>query len=286
MMRETGQPEIRLLDESDLPGAMRLKELAGWNQTENDWRRLLGLEPLGCFCAVADGRLIGTTTTITYGGELAWVGMVLVDPEYRRRGIATWLMRAALDYLSERAAAVKLDATPAGRHVYEGLGFRVESLVERWAGSGRAAPDRDCSGLEAFAPDEICALDRRAFGADRSKLIESLLADGCVASAAVGAGDGRLSGYALARRGSHAAYIGPLVADGAGQAASLLDCQLARFQGRQVYVDVNTNFKGGADLLAARGFKKQRDLIRMVYGAEECAATSGSVFAIAGPEVG
>src|SRR5689334_22523272 len=107
---------IRLLDERDIPAAMRLKELARWNQTESDWRRLLQLEPRGCFGATLDGRLVGTTTAITYGDELAWIGMVLVDPEYRRRRIATRLMQAALDYLSGRVALVKLDATPDGRH--------------------------------------------------------------------------------------------------------------------------------------------------------------------------
>jgi len=83
--------ETRLLFESDIPSAMRLKEAAGWNQTEADWRRLLSLQPEGCFAAVRDGRLVGTTTVTIYG-ELAWIGMVLVDREYRRQGIASGLM--------------------------------------------------------------------------------------------------------------------------------------------------------------------------------------------------
>lgn len=284
-MRETGQLEIRLLDESDIPAAMLLKELARWNQTESDWRRLLRLEPRGCFCAETDGVLTGTTTTITYGSELAWIGMVLVDPEYRRRRIATRLMQAALDYLSERVATVKLDATADGQPVYENLGFKVESLVERWAGRAPDIAPGSCATLEASAHDELFALDQRAFGADRSKLIEALLADACAAPTAV-AIEGRLSGYALARRGSSAAYVGPLVATDAGHAASMLDSQLSQLAGQQVYVDVNTNFKNGAELLAARGFIKQRDLIRMIYGTRESAATSASVFAIAGPEFG
>src|ERR671927_1874790 len=113
--------EIRLLGVADLPAAMRLKESAGWNQTEADWLRLLSLEPRGCFAATAEGgRLVGTVTTTTYGGELAWVGMVLVDPSLRRRGIASRLMGAALSYLDgEGIETVKLDATPDGRHVYE-----------------------------------------------------------------------------------------------------------------------------------------------------------------------
>ncbi len=280
--------EIRQLDERDIPRAMRLKELARWNQTESDWRRLLRLEPRGCFCASADGRLVGTTTTTAYGDELAWVGMVLVDPEYRRRGVATRLMREALDYLEKRVAAVKLDATPDGRPVYEKLGFKVESLVERWTGTAR--DDRraaGCETLKASAHAELFALDREAFGADRLKLIEALLEDACAAPVAAAAADGRLSGYALARRGSNATYVGPLVATDASQAAPLLDRLLGQLVGQRIYVDWNTNFERGGEVLAARGFVKQRDLLRMAYAARgTSAASSASVFAIAGPEFG
>jgi ribosomal protein S18 acetylase RimI-like enzyme len=285
-MRETGQLEIRLLDESDIQAAMLLKESARWNQTEGDWRRLLRLEPRGCFCAKAGGVLAGTTTTITYGSELAWIGMVLVDPEYRRRRIATRLMQAALDYLSERVATVKLDATPDGRPVYENLGFEVESLVERWAGRARAVPTASCAMLETAAQGELFALDQHAFGADRSELIGALLADACAAPVVATTADGRLSGYAVARRGSNAAYVGPLVAADAKQAARLLDCLLNQLASQPVYVDVNTNFETGVEILAARGFIKQRELLRMSYGAQHRAAASETVFAIAGPEVG
>src|ERR1043165_10290372 len=98
--------EIRLLFESDVPAAMRLKEAAGWNQTEDDWRRLLVLEPNGCFGVIKDGALVGTTTTTTYGNDLAWIGMVLVDPQQRRQGIAMQLMNVALDYLEEKVETV------------------------------------------------------------------------------------------------------------------------------------------------------------------------------------
>ena len=113
MSPNANELEIRLLKASDVAEAMRLKAAAGWNQTEEDWLRLLSLCPDGCFAATAGARLVGTTTTTVYGRELAWVGMVLVDPEFRRRGIATALVRAALEGLDAAAVStVKLDATP------------------------------------------------------------------------------------------------------------------------------------------------------------------------------
>jgi ribosomal protein S18 acetylase RimI-like enzyme len=294
-MTEEAGVEIRTLGEADLAAAMRLKESAGWNQTEADWLRLLRLEPGGCFAATAGGRLVGTATTTAYGGKLAWVGMVLVDPEFRRRGIASLLMGAALSYLDGRGVeTVKLDATPDGRHVYERLGFEDELTVERWHRRGAEAavdnqPERadgaGASAIEAARLSEILELDRAAFGADRARLVEPLIAESVVTRVRTGS-DGRALAYALAREGAVADYVGPVVALDLDTAAGLLDDVLARLASRPVYIDVNTRFESAARALAVRGFQKQRDLIRMRRGAKTAAGTSDRVFAIAGPEVG
>jgi GNAT superfamily N-acetyltransferase len=289
-MQDMGRVEIRLLEESDIPAAMQLKELACWNQTEDDWRRLLRLEPRGCFCALVDGDLVGTTTTTTYDKQLAWIGMVLVNPQKRRRGIATRLMNTALLYLRGRVSTVMLDATPEGQHVYEKLGFEVESVIERWQGFVADTPPRSgglkgAVQLDSKTRGELFVLDARAFGADRSKLIETLIESACVEPIFTTSSDGRLQSYALARRGSNADYVGPVVTSDPEQAGPLLDRVLDQLTGRQVYVDLNSAFEKGAELLAARSFVKQRDLIRMRYGKRN-RATSSWVFAIAGPEIG
>jgi GNAT superfamily N-acetyltransferase len=278
--------EIRLLGESDLPAALRLKELAQWNQTENDWLRLLRLEPNGCFCATIKDNVVATTTTTTYGRELAWVGMVLVDPAHRRRGIATKLMQVAMGYLSKAGVeTIKLDATPAGRTVYENLGFKEESLIERWEGVADLPPTARGT-LDTTALGDALILDRDAFGADRSKLIEMLFEESSFEPVAAKNSAGRLTGYALARRGTAASYVGPFVANEANATTALLDGVLGQMNGQRVYVDLNSEFERGRQILSERGFAKQRDLIRMSYGNESSAGVSPSIMAIAGPEVG
>src|ERR1041385_5726153 len=212
--------EIRLLFEADIPAAMKLKEAAGWNQTEADWRRLLSLEPSGCFAAVKDGRVVGTTTTTTYGNHLAWVGMVLVDPQQRRQGIAGRLMNVALHYLKDKVAMVKLDATPQGKPVYEKFGFQVEMRIERWIGISNA---RNAETPQELDYEDLLVMDRAAFAADRSKLIEKLIDDACASPVLLRASDGTLSGYALARRGTNADYVGPVVAKSPQHVESLLE---------------------------------------------------------------
>ena len=289
-MPQTGRIEIRLLGQSDIPAAMQLKELARWNQTESDWRRLLQLEPSGCFGAFLDGSLVGTTTTTAYDRELAWIGMVLVSPENRRCGIATQLIKRALEYLSGKVRTVKLDATPEGQTVYEGLGFEVESLIERYVGvapvrvvySSNAVVD---TNLDFETSREMVELDRFVFGADRSRLIKILINNACVAPVLQRAADGRLSGYGLARRGTSADYVGPVIVTEAETAAPLLDRLLGQLPDQQIYVDLNSSFKTGERVLKDRGFKKQRNLIRMSRG-RKSTPTSPFVFAIAGPEIG
>ena len=273
---------IRLLFESDITAAMQLKEATGWNQTEEDWRRLLDLEPNGCFAAVKGGRLVGTTTTTTYGNELAWIGMVLVDPKERRQGIATRLLNVALDYLNGKAVTVKLDATAQGQPVYQRLGFEVESVLERWSGTSNARKS-ETPNIDAL--DELLVLDRVAFATDRSNLITKLIEDACVPPVLLRAADGTLSGYALARRGTNANYVGPVVAKSSKDIERLLDEVLSTLPEGRVYIDFNTECSAGRGLLLERGFVKERELIRMRSGAP-AARTSPLVVAIASPETG
>lgn len=279
-------PEIHLLFESDVPSAMALKEAAGWNQTDADWRRLLMLEPNGCFAAVINGRLVGTTTTTIYG-ELAWIGMVLVEPQQRRQGIAAQLLTVALEYLADKVETIKLDATTLGQPVYEKFGFAVESQVERWAGRAQSteAEPESSRRLHQDAIREVLELDRVAFGADRSKLIEALMNDACVPPVLLRSADGALSGYAVARNGTRKTYVGPVVAKDPQVIETLLDQMMSQLPQRDVYIDINKECIVATSLLSERGFVKERDLIRMVKG-RRSQKTSPLIVAIAGPEVG
>ncbi len=115
---------IRQMTEADVPRCDVLRGLAGWNQLRQDWLRFIRWEPKGCFVAEAGDQILGTVTTTSYGTALAWIGMMLVHPEHRRKGIATQLMEKAVDYLKGQGVhCIRLDATPAGLPLYEKMGF-------------------------------------------------------------------------------------------------------------------------------------------------------------------
>src|SRR2546421_291473 len=123
---------IRLLLPSDINAAIGLTRAAGWNQVPSDWRRLLSLESEGCFALQSGSHLAATTTVVCYGRELAWVGMALTAPEFRRRGFAEMLIERAMEFVEERGIeTVKLDATEAENGLYREFGFVEECEIQR-----------------------------------------------------------------------------------------------------------------------------------------------------------
>src|SRR5205085_3494975 len=145
------------------------------NQTLADWRRLLVLAPGGCFIAEWRGLAVGTATTISYGEQSAWIGMLLVHPDFRGRGIGRALLQRCLDYLhSHGVGCIQLDATAQGQPIYERAGFQKEWSLTRWEISRFATPvTASPAQIRAYQPSDatrIDALDREAFGAPRPEL--------------------------------------------------------------------------------------------------------------------
>ncbi len=269
---------LRNLRPADIPDAMRLKEAAGWNQTEGDWRTLLELAPDGCFGIEADGHIAATATAVCYGRDLGWIGMVLTAPEFRGRGFARRLMERVIEYVDSRGVEwSKLDGTDMGVPLYRQLGYVDECAIERWRRP--AGPAGFASEAPTGAFDRT--LDREAFGADRAALLDRLAFE----SRAIAG-----CGYALGRPGSCAAYFGPCVAESAETARVLLEAFLTRHAGEDVYWDLLPSNGAAAALARAHGFSPLRRLIRAARPGPSASLpaprAASSVFAIAGFEFG
>jgi GNAT superfamily N-acetyltransferase len=243
----------RLLTEADVPAALELSTAAGWNQTAEDWRRIITLEPEACFGIDCDDKLVATATLICYGTDLAWIGMVLTHRDYQRRGYARELMQTTLDLADfRRVRSVKLDATDQGRPLYASMGFEDEQPIERWQ---RAA------GEPVGA-----SLDRIAFGADRSRLLDAL-------------------GSALHRPGTRARYLGPIVAANPATARTLIEYAIACAPADPWFWDLLPANAAAVALAGEFGFAPVRRLVRMVRG-ERLGGDDTMVYATAGFEFG
>jgi GNAT superfamily N-acetyltransferase len=275
----------------DIPEGIRLKELAGWNQTAADWNHFLDADRQGCFVAEADGQICGTAATISFENKFAWIGMVLVDPEYRSRGIGTKLLERAIEYLGhQKMPTMKLDATPQGKPLYEKLGFVTEYGIERWvlkrpppAGLGTANPNRVT--LSTAQLESILGKDQAVFGADRGFLLRLLQEDAPEFGMGVWDG-GKLNGYTFGRRGSFADHLGPWMAEDSCVARQLLEEFLVRSSRENLIVDCLTSNPAALQLLRTAGFSYARALTRMHRGSNDYPGNPGALCAILGPEFG
>ncbi len=281
---------LRVMIPADIAVGMRLKDLAGWNQTPADWERFLRASPEGCFVAESEGQVTGTVTTIVYENRFAWIGMVLVDAAYRGRGVGTRLLEKAVEYLdSQSVPTLKLDATPQGRAIYEKLGFAAEYEIERWVLKRAAMRERSqqpaTRKLARPDLDRMLTLDRHVFGADRSELLRSLDHESPDFTLALSARDGT-GAYAFGRCGSHADHLGPWMARDEASAGHLLEEFLRRSRRDLVFVDGLRSNPFALDLLGAHGFEFVRPLTRMCRGPNRFPGRSELLCAILGPEFG
>lgn len=275
---------LRLMTPDDVPGGMRLKEIAGWNQTRGDWERFLSASPEGCFVAEIEGTVVGTATTICYEGRFAWIGMVLVDPAYRSRGIGTKLLERSITYLDSCGIpSMKLDATPLGKPLYQKLGFVTEYEIERW--QRPRTPSAGPVDLASRVTNEMLDQDHEIFGSDRSAVLRSIGRENpefvlqCRSQ-------GKLSGYCLGRRGALADHLGPWIARDEAAACTLLDKFLMRSRAARIFVDGVKSNPWAIRLLRERGFQFSRSLTRMYRGTNDFPGRPELQCAIVGPEFG
>jgi GNAT superfamily N-acetyltransferase len=285
-----GRIVLRRMTPDDIPFGMELKSHAGWNQVEADWKMLL--EAGGdSFVACLDGRNAGTVISIPYQDQFTWIGMVLVDPGAKRKGIGKALLNRSIE-IARKKGAIRLDATAEGYELYTRLGFRTEyelvRMVKKSNGSGtRQHPGRGQHILR-IGKDQlgsVFSMDRPIFGADRSGILRSLQERNpeyacCILE------KGSIKAYCLGRSGSQYEHIGPVIAEDFSHAAGLMERLLVQLKAKDLVIDAFADKPDWILLLEGYGFTRQRSLTRMCLGTLPHPGITEKQFAITGPETG
>jgi ribosomal protein S18 acetylase RimI-like enzyme len=286
--RAEDQVTIRLMTASDIERGMDLKQAAGWNQTPSDWLRFLTLGSDCCFVATVDNFVVGTVASCLFD-SVAWIGMLLVDEEYRRVGVATRLMQHVLSELDRHdARSIRLDATPMGVGLYDKLGFKRQFRVTRYGGIPRITPALPSHyGTTPYVPehlDAVLRLDQQVTRVDRSKLIRSLLTKDDTFARVV-LGDAGLNGFLIARPGSNAIQIGPVVASQLPAGTALLLDAVRCYRNETCYIDIPEFHSHAIELMNALQLSPLREFLRMCRGVPTRERTE-ELWAGSGPEKG
>lgn len=277
---------LRPLQTDDMKAAMELSATEGWNQTAQDWKFLLEDPQNISVAAVAGDKVVGTTVALNYNGQLAWIGMVLVNKAYRGKGISKFLLQHVFESCK---AAMKLDATALGEPVYRKFGFLPEYTILRMVNTHVANIRNDHNDLPRQALSKhfasIISLDETALGIKREKLIAYYMQQYPDKAWVLEENNG-IEGFVLGRAGYRYHHIGPVVAATTSQAILLLKKALAQLPGQPVVIDVPVDKKEVIQMLQELDFVEQRQFIRMYRNKNPFAGNVSKLFAIAGPEFG
>lgn len=287
--------QILPFTEDDIPEAIDLKNALGWNQTAADWKRFLYLAEESCFKVVID-RHLAATCFLFIRDHIAWLAMLIVKEEYKRRGIGRALMEKSLEYCKDRGITlIKLDGTQEAYPLYRGFGFLDEGEVGMFKGRigslNNARPHTPGLKLKQVDLNDfegIVSIDTEVFGVSRAAMIERLLLD--YPESGFVAGEKEISGYILFKPGHHSYQIGPFVASSRKEAEVLLEAVIERIGIGKGKADIcifsALNYPAAAQLFEMKGFTRVRRLIRMYKGKNMLRGRDEMLYALSGPEKG
>jgi GNAT superfamily N-acetyltransferase len=281
--------KIREMELSDMDSLMKIKNAEGWNQTEKDWELLIQYPQSVSLVAVLGDRIIGTVTAINYAHTVAWIGMMLVDKEFRGRGISKLLLNETIRKL-EKCASIKLDATPAGRPVYLKVDFKDEYKLYRMIHPSVSEISLSQGSVEAVRVrpgdlSELAGFDKNVFGADRTSLISHLY-ENYPELAWLIREKNKVVGFCLGRRGVNFTQVGPVYGSSELLAKSIIRSAVNSISGKAVVVDILAAQTTTIEWLEGCGFTSQRSFDRMYLHKNPHPGIIESQYLICGPELG
>ena len=135
----TEEERIRPLRRAELDVVLEWAAEEGWNPGLADADAFWAADPDGFLGVEREGELIGSGSIVSYGGEFGFMGLFIVRPDLRGRGIGRRLWRHRRDLLRERlrpGAAIGLDGVFEMQPFYAAGGFEFSHRGLRMQGTG------------------------------------------------------------------------------------------------------------------------------------------------------
>lgn len=236
----------------------------GWNPGLEDAAAFHRADPAGFFVALDPSDApIAAISVVNHTPDFAFLGLYIVRPAYRGRGIGLALWQHALRHAGDRT--VGLDGVAAQQQNYAASGFVHAGGTTRFTGAVTGARH---PGVDAARPEDIDTLVAReaaASGVAKQALLRRWLARTDTRATFVARAAGQVQGFCTARRCQSGTKIGPLVAADADTARALVQHVAATFP-QPVTLDVPDRAQRLARVCAAFGMVPGFRTARMYRG--------------------
>lgn len=284
------QHYIRRLTLQDAHEAVLVSQSVNWNHQVRDWQRVLQWSGNTAYGVIKLNRLIATACAIRFGRQRAWLCMIVTQKRFQGQGFGTQVTQTALESLQRSGVQeIMLDATEIGQNTYERLGFRPLWKMDIWVGQPNFS---DVVMPETLRPitkedlPQVSALDATVFGADRSRILQDLLAE-FPDFAWVDVVDDEVQGFIMAQKSSgERAHVGPWIHKEVDGAQSLLARAAAALPSKVLRIETPEHNWAAREIVAGAGFTQSHICTRMVHGDSTPETNNSLYFGIAGFTVG
>lgn len=275
----------------DLQGVKTLvtwAEAEGWNPGPRDAEVFYATDPNGFYGFYRNNELITGGAIVSYNGEFGFMGLFIVQPEYRAAGLGRKLWYLRRDTLLSRlnnGASIGMDGVVAMQPFYENGGFKIAFRDERYVRTGSTFKvDGNISPILEDDLAQVLAYDEINFGFARPQFMIPWLQlpDNRTFKYL---DDGELNGFAIVRKLISGYKIGPLFANDAMIAEELYTACLNAVPGEHLYIDIPVSNTGAVQLVQKYGATYVFECARMYHG-EAPGIDMNKVFGITSFELG
>ncbi|MDX1699538.1 MAG: GNAT family N-acetyltransferase [Melioribacteraceae bacterium] len=271
----------------DVLELVELSASVGWDYDEFEIRTVLK-------CGYIFGHrnteeeIVSSAAIIPYETNLASIGMVIVNEEYRCLGLAKKATQKCIDSVSQNTS-IMLISTVDGKPLYENLDFNTVDYVHKYLSDNyiktKKFNNRDIALVEYRENDfnEIIELDSAAFGDLRRKFLLNRI-DQSKQCLVARNQKGKIIGFGLSVLGPINLIIGPIVAPNTQTAALIIDGLAHNHQGK-IRIDVTSNNDELMKFLEKSGFIKVsnppimiKNSVNMPYRNKELFAITAQIF--------
>jgi GNAT superfamily N-acetyltransferase len=255
----------------------------GWNPGRDDARCFRAADAGGFFVGEWQGEPVATISAVAYDEHFGFIGLYIVRPDFRGKGLGLRIWQHAMAYLGKRN--IGLDGVVAQQPNYRKSGFQLAHRNIRFQGVAHAtAQSATLANLQTIPIDQVTAYDRQWFPAPRTDFLRAWIGQpAAVALASIR--DGAIHGYGVLRVCRQGRKIGPLFADDEQTAEQLLNALLARCPGEIVSLDVPESNAASVALAERHGMASSFETARM-YTQAPPAMPMARVFGITSFELG
>ncbi len=202
----------------------------GWNPGLGDAKALYLVDPNGFFVSTdPDDIPIAAISVVNHSDTFAFLGLYIVRPDFRGKGIGFGLWNHALQHAGDRV--VGLDGVEDQQANYAASGFKHAGGTTRYSGK---VPSADAPNVRRAHPEDLpdlITLEAHASGTRKPCYLQSWFTNTEDRVTFVLERDGGIEGLCTVRKCRDGAKIGPLVAETRPQALALIAQAAAPFEG-------------------------------------------------------